>query len=296
MGSLATESNLSFVIVPDMTVEDVFEGPVKNVEYVVHVASPLWTADRSLPASELYKTWIEPAVKSTVGILEAALRNPRMKKVVITSSAGAITTLDRCFGDNIDGVVYTANSRVPDSYYESIKPDPLEHYMASKALSLNATDRFVAEKSPHFDVINVVPTSAIGRFEMAETPQQLLANSNIRGLAIAVGEKAGRTPTGVIHVDDLAKVHVDVLKMATPRYLSLGASLHTSLPEQAGVVRESFPDAVKDGRFPMDGEIADRPFELDASETEKFLGWKFQGFDAMVKDVAEQYLDLLSKS
>jgi hypothetical protein len=46
----------------------------------------------------------------------------------------------------------------------------------------------------------------------------------------------------------------------------------------------------------MDGEIVDRPFELDAQETEKFFGWKFQEFDAMVKTVGMQYPELLAKA
>ena len=296
MGTLANDSNLSFVVIPDMTLEGVFNVPVQKADYVIHVASPLWTSDMTLPAHELYKHWVKPAVSSTIGILEAASQNSRIKQVVLTSSAGAVTTLDRCFGDNVDGVVYTANSRVLDSEYETIKEDPIEYYMASKALSLNATDKFVAEKSPPFAVINVVPTSVIGRFDMAQTPEQLLANSNVRGLGIAVGQKLGKVPTGVIHVDDLAKIHVDVLKMEMPKYLSLGASVKNSYLEQAVSVKKHFPEAVKDGRFSMDGEIVDRPFELDAQETEKFLGWKFQEFDSMVKTVGEQYLELLAKT
>ena len=295
MGTLANDSNLSFVVIPDMTVEGVFDEPVKSADYVIHVASPLWTTDRSLPADELKKAWVDPAVASTMGILEAARQNPSMKKVVLTSSAGAITTLDRTFGDNIDGVVYTADSRVPDSHYETIKGDSIEHYMASKALSLNDTDRFVAEKSPHFAVVNVIPTSVVGRYEMAETPAQLLANSNIRGLAIAIGQKLGKVPTGYIHLDDLAKVHVDVLKMETPNYLSFATSVSSSCTEQVEAVKKHFAEAIADGRFTMDGEMEDRPFHLDSEATEKFFGWEFQSYDAMVKDVGQHYLELLSK-
>jgi nucleoside-diphosphate-sugar epimerase len=100
----------------------------------------------------------------------------------------------------------------------------------------------------------------------------------------------------VIHIDDLAKIHVDVLKMETPKYISLGASLKNSFPEQAESVKKHFPEAVKDGRLSMDGEVVHRPFKLDTQETEKFLGWKFQSFDAMVKTVGEQYLELLAKA
>src|ERR1700761_6519734 len=68
MRALVNDSNLSFVIIRDMTVEGVFKHPIENADYVIHVASPLWTSDLTLPAHELYKHWVEPAVTSTTGI------------------------------------------------------------------------------------------------------------------------------------------------------------------------------------------------------------------------------------
>jgi UDP-glucose 4-epimerase len=47
-------------------------------------------------------------------------------------------------------------------------------------------------------------------------------------------------PTGVIHVDDLAKIHVDVLKMESPKYLSLGANVKNSFSEITESVKRHF--------------------------------------------------------
>lgn len=40
MGTLANDSNLSFVVIPDMTVEGVFKQPIQQADHVIHVASP----------------------------------------------------------------------------------------------------------------------------------------------------------------------------------------------------------------------------------------------------------------
>jgi hypothetical protein len=60
-------------------------------------------------------------------------------------------------------------------------------------------------------------------------------------------------------------------------------------------VKKHFPEAIADGRSTMDGETEDRPFHLDCQATEEFFGWKFQTYDAMVKDVGQHHLELLSK-
>lgn len=43
MKDLARPDNLEFVIIEDMTPEGVFDNVVSRVDFVVHVASPLWT-------------------------------------------------------------------------------------------------------------------------------------------------------------------------------------------------------------------------------------------------------------
>lgn len=210
--------------------------------------------------------------------------------MVLCSSVGALVTVDKCFGDDIDGVTYTAESRVPNSHYEPIKQN--EHYCAGKALSLNWTDEFV--KTPQaFDVINIFPSSVIGRCELSRTPEELVSSSNIRGLAVAIGKEIRPMPTSCIHVDDLAKMHVDVLRMDTKKYHNFGAGVQMSFSDSKEIIRAHFPQAVDSGIFPMTGNVPDRPFLFDTSATENFFGWKFNQFEDMVRDAAEQYLELV---
>lgn len=238
----------------------------------------------------------KPAHIGTLRILEAAEKAPSVKKVVLCSSLAAITTFDTCFGDDINGVTYNANSRTPDSYYEPIKPAPVEHYFAGKTWALNATDEFV-KKGLHFDVINIIPSSVLGRCEIATTPQELMATSNVRALAIAIGKELDPVPTSCVSVDDMAKLHIDVLNMKTGKYHTFGAGIQMSFEEEeAEVIRKHFPDAIEKGIFPMTGKEPDRPVLFDCSATESFSGWIFKPFEDQVKDVAEQHLELVKRS
>jgi nucleoside-diphosphate-sugar epimerase len=52
---------LTFIIVPDITVDSAYDEAVKGVKYVIHVASPLSTA--SMKPEDFGTLLIEPAVK-----------------------------------------------------------------------------------------------------------------------------------------------------------------------------------------------------------------------------------------
>ena len=199
----------------------------------------------------------------------------------------------KCFGPDIDGVIYSASSRVPDSFYAN---GDQHGYFWAKTLALNYTDRFAADNpSRHFDIINVNPTSVVGPLRSATTTKELLVSSNIRGLAIAIGKDIGSVPSGAVYVEDVAKVHIDVLRMSTPRYADFGCGVDVPLDQHEGIIRKHFPDALKDGRFPMGGKCEDRRYLWDTSKTEEFFGWKFQSYETMVKAAATRYLDLLEK-
>lgn len=284
--------NLAFVIIPDMSVVDCFDEHMSEVDYIVHVASPLWTVS---DFSDMNRAYVQPAVNSTLSIISAAKKAKTVEKIVLCSSLAALTTNEKCFGNDIDGVTYTAESRVPDSYYQPMKDQMFEHYFAGKTFALNATDRLVKEGLP-FDVINIFPSTVLGRFEPAKATEELLASSNIRGLAAVLGKTLDALPTSCVHVDDLAKMHIDVLSMKTNKYHNFGAGIYTSFNQQVEVAKKHFPVAVEKGLFPCDGNVPDREFLFDASGTENYFGFRFRSFEAMVVDLTTQFQELSPKS
>ena len=71
--------------------EGTYLTPMQGCECIFHVASPF-----SIQSKKPKKELIEPAVKGTKNVLEAANQTPSVKRIVLTSSVAAI------YGDNID--------------------------------------------------------------------------------------------------------------------------------------------------------------------------------------------------
>lgn len=96
-------SNLESVIVPDITVPGAYDEAVKGVKYVVHIASPLV---KPVDTEELFQSEvIQPAIRGTVGILEAANKVTGIERIVITASILSIASFDTmASGARTDGM------------------------------------------------------------------------------------------------------------------------------------------------------------------------------------------------
>lgn len=86
------KSQLESVIVPDITVPGAYDNAVKGVTYIVHVASPLPGNTKGTDADDYEASIIRPAIQGTVGILESAVEEPGIKRVVITASVVSLVT------------------------------------------------------------------------------------------------------------------------------------------------------------------------------------------------------------
>lgn len=80
-------NKLEFIIVPDMLAEGAYSEGIRGATYAIHVASPLASVYKD--GDDAQKILIEPAVKGTLNILNAA-QGSSVKRVVITSSVVAI--------------------------------------------------------------------------------------------------------------------------------------------------------------------------------------------------------------
>lgn len=89
---------MEHIIVPDITVPGAYDEAVKGVKYIVHVASPFSSPD--LVQSDYESSFIQPAVKGTVGMLDSAITAESVKRVVITGSILSITGI-AVFGPDV---------------------------------------------------------------------------------------------------------------------------------------------------------------------------------------------------
>ena len=284
--SQAYLSQLSFVIVPDIEKDGAFDEAVKGVDYIIHVASPL-----SKPAEDAENTVIRPAVRGTLSILNSALREPKIKRVVITASVASISpanTQVRFTADNVE--------KDPVGPYTN----PFAAYSASKKLAYNRTRDFIAQQNPHFTVVNVMPTFVVGENELAATTKEVDAGSNAIALSTLLGRDVPSTmPGSVCHVDDVAFVHVAALDPKIEGNRNFGVNLNVRGPRHwdaaIDIVKKHFPDAAEERIFPFGGKGECQAYAYDTTETEEAFGFKHKDYEAMIVSLAGHYIDVARK-
>ena len=290
--ALAPAGKLHFIIVPDITVVGAYDQAVKDVEYVIHIASPL------VPQTNDYEhDVLEPALKGTMGILESALKVSTVKRIVITSSIIAVVPWTNLAKGKLETVI-TANDRTPDPHGPF--SSGFEAYAAAKTIALNATDRFVETRNPAFDVINIMPVYLIGKSELINGPAEITNGTNRIAFSPILGGKSETAQAGIqVHVDDVAKVHVLSLRPEIKGSQNFGAMsggvAGNEWEDALDIVKKHFPAAVKDGRLLANGTQPTKKVLFDCRRTEEVLGIRLRSFEDQVVEVTEHYLELLEK-
>jgi nucleoside-diphosphate-sugar epimerase len=291
-------NNLSFVVVPDLTSEAAYDEAVKNVDYVIHIASPI-TRGGEFTTEEYQDYFIKPAVNGTLGMLKSASKSTSIKRVVITSSVVAIINFADFVRNMTEGDILSPEDRVPND--EGPYANEIQAYSASKVAALNATENWIAENKPNFDVVHIHPSFIEGRNELALTPDATIEGTNKLIVNVTLGKRnPNPMPGTTVHNDDVARLHVDALKPGIPAgsYLAVsnnpaGTLNGSSFETINEIVERKFPEALKKGLISNDGHQASLLQHADASKTEKAFGIKFKDFESQVESVVGHYLELL---
>lgn len=85
------ESQIEHILVPDITIPGAYDDAVKGVKYIVHLASPFASPD--LAQGDYESSYIQPAVKGSVGMLDSAITTTSVRRIVITGSILSILGL-----------------------------------------------------------------------------------------------------------------------------------------------------------------------------------------------------------
>ena len=286
---------LFFVTVPDITVSGAFDEAIKDVDYVVHIASPL-----SSTPGDPEVTIIAPAINGTLSILHSALTAPSIKRIVITASVASIIPDDPT-------TPFTPNTVLPDPP----KPNPSQFhaYVASKRLAYNRTLDFISQSHPSYSIINIMPSFIIGPNLLATTPQEVGSGSNRVAIATILGQNMGGMLGNTCHIDDVALAHVaslsDTITIDKGKgYRNFGVDVYYPPPHKLNwgsateIVKKHFPKEVEEGVFPLGGKGEDFTLPFDARETERVLfeGRKARGWEEQVVDLAGYYAEVYRKS
>jgi nucleoside-diphosphate-sugar epimerase len=241
---------------------------------------------------------IAPAIKVTLAVLSAAQRTPSIKRVVITSSAVTLVPFAWMFGPappTPDLTLFTS----ADIDSKPAKPysSAMEAYFASKTLSRITTKQFMEKERPGFEFVNLLPTVVFGPDELATNVTELMTSSRAMVLGALMDMTMPEMIGASVHVDDVAKAHIDGLKPSVPGnkdyILSSDAPEGICWDDAKRVVQRNFPGAVEKGVLKLEGRMGTRTWRLDTRETEEAFGWEHVSFEETVKELVRQYLGFI---
>ncbi|KAK0762811.1 hypothetical protein N5P37_005629 [Trichoderma harzianum] len=282
-----TSEQLSFVSVPDMSAPGAFDDAIQGVKYVIHLAAPIpsW-GEGEQNSSVLEKQFISACERGAIEILEAAATKSHgtVKRVVMTSTTGAILPIPVVSGLERDlERVWTPNDRnaPPPPPYSS----EVEAYLAAKKTALLASEAFVRDQKPLFDLITVVPPWIWARDELSKDKETILrTGSNGVLLSLVTGKRFEFEMVGnAAYGEDVARAHVVALDPHVPVW-----------NDAITIAKKLYPEAFEDGRLKA-GNCPSVVIKWDISETENELRINPQPLETMIQSVVGQYLELLEK-
>lgn len=285
---------LEFSIIPDFVAEGAFESAIKDITFVIHVASPITSSD---DPNDWERDFVQTAIEGSLGLLKAAAATGSVRRIVITSSMVAMLPLYNLFKDP-GSVPLDAESRSKD-----MSPPyaaKMMAYGAGKIAALNAVEAWVVDNKPSFDVIHTCPSFVTGRDDTVSTAQELCKGSNWHSLSIILGTKydIGK-PALTCHVDDVVRCHIQALNPMVPGnqcyLISCDGSDGSTWDDAKAIVEQEFPEAVKAGILPNNGHMPSIKTRLDVRKTEEVFGFVHRSYAEQVKEVTAQYLALFER-
>jgi dihydroflavonol-4-reductase len=194
------------LVAADLTDMGAFDAHADDVDYIIHAASPYVLTVKN-PQRDL----VDPAVKGTLSMLEAAAKSARVKRVVQTSSMAAIT-------DEPDGRVLTEDDWNDKSTLTR------NAYYFSKAEAERAAWTFVEDKTPGFDLVVINPFMVVGPAlnDVINTSNQIFVD-----MAKGAYPAIMALEWGFVDVRDVAEAHIRAMTApeAKGRYICAAGNM-----------------------------------------------------------------------
>ena len=133
----------------DLLVEHSFDEVAKGCDSIIHLASP-FTLNMDNPQKNL----IDPALKGTQNVLNAASKSETVKKIVLTSSIAAL------FGDNVD-LINQNIEEINESHSNSTSSLAHQPYSYSKLLAEQEAWKIHANQS-QWNLVVINPGFVMG--------------------------------------------------------------------------------------------------------------------------------------
>ncbi|CAI6341200.1 unnamed protein product [Periconia digitata] len=282
---------LQIVQIADFSQAVSFKDAVKDLDGIIHVASPL---DYTAQDNEIQL--VKPAIAGVRAVMEAAGANLDVKRVVITSSFASVLDANRKSPPHF---TYTAADWNPLSYEESIAKETsaVVAYRGSKKFAeLEAWD-FIKRHNPAFDLVTLCPPMTFGPVSHPVANIDKLNESNNTLWKVASGQDlpVARVPFWV-DVRDLAVAHVEALlrpEVGGSRF-TVASPEKFSYSKVADIVRAEF-DWGEKRVAKGETQTIDESHDLDGETAAKDLGLRYRSFQATVKDFIKQAVEMEQK-
>jgi dihydroflavonol-4-reductase len=221
------------LVAANLTDPDPF-APYTDVDVVFHMASPY-----VVHAEDAQRDLVDPAVRGTLSMLEAAAKSKRVKRVILTSSMAAIT-------DQPDGRLLTEDDWNSES---SLTRNP---YYFSKAEAERVAWEFMEREKPGFDLVVINPFLVVGPAQSAS-----INTSNQTFIDIISGQYPAimALDWGYVDVRDVADANIAAMNTpdASGRYICASGNLTmdavVTLMREAGYGQTKLPALRLTGGF-----------------------------------------------
>ncbi|VUC31496.1 unnamed protein product [Clonostachys rosea] len=274
-------ANYDAVVVPEMESEGAFDDAVKGVDAIVHMSSPLNFSPNP-------KEVVPPAVKGATSILRSAVKEPKIKRFVFTSSSTSTSLPTPGKKFKIDK--NTWNTEIEDWV------DPPPPYLAENAFKVYAASKtkaelavwdFVKAEKPSFVVNFVLPSVNMGR--VIDSPGE---TGGLVCKAFKGDVNWDFYPQYMVDVVDCARLHLIAL---LDKSLKNERILAFNVPFNFNVILDSFRALFPDRTFVENQEQGEDLSEVDNALGAALLGkWYGQeGYTPMVKSLEQNVQKLL---
>ncbi|OSD02222.1 NAD-P-binding protein [Trametes coccinea BRFM310] len=280
-------------VVEDITADRAFDEALQGADGVIHTASPISSS------SDEPESFIKPAVKGTLSILESALKTPSVKRVVVVSSVKALssesdvpprTYTEEDWNENAVRIVEAQGRSAPNG----------TKYDASKALAQRAAWDFLEQHKSEvaFDLTVVNPAWVFGPV----ADDTLTSPSSLPGTPLHLYNTLfapdrpplkDRTPvcTNFAHIGDITEILVRSLELPEAGGEQFIANACISTWAQWLLANQSLnlvpaleriDPAVAEGPCPPHAYFAN-------DKSKRFFGIEYRGVHETLKDAVEDY-------
>ncbi|KEH31180.1 putative anthocyanidin reductase ((2R,3R)-flavan-3-ol-forming) [Medicago truncatula] len=218
----------------ELTIEEDFDAPISGCELVFQLATPVNFASQD-PENDM----IKPAIKGVLNVLKACVRAKEVKRVILTSSAAAVT-INELEGT---GHVMDETNWSDVEFLNTAKP-PTWGYPVSKVLAEKAAWKFAEENN--IDLITVIPTLTIGPSLTQDIPSSVaMGMSLLTGNDFLINALKGMQflsgSISITHVEDICRAHIFVAEKESTSGRYICCAHNTSVPELAKFLSKRYP-------------------------------------------------------